>query len=104
VRNWLTPLHSSIVAGSYNESVTRRSFVSHFLDLCLPTTRRAPGYRAAVDPITRATVRSGDAIRQYRETGPPYPVLADARSAHLVHPLIRKGAFANRRDTEQRCA
>ena len=32
MRNWFTPLDASIVAGSYNENVTKRSFVSHFLD------------------------------------------------------------------------
>jgi hypothetical protein len=49
-----------------------------------------------MDPITRPTVHSGDAIRQYRETGPPYPALADARSADSVRPSIGRGVFASR--------
>ena len=30
--HWLNPLDSSIVAGTYNESITTQSFVSHFMD------------------------------------------------------------------------
>jgi hypothetical protein len=63
--------------------------------LSLPITRRAPGHRAAVDPIKRPTVHSGDANRQYRETGPPYPALVDAPCAGSVRPSIRKDAFAS---------
>ena len=55
--------------------------------MSLLITRRAPGYRAAFDPIKRPTVHSGDAIRQYRETGPPI-LLKDARDL-----LARSYAF-----------
>src|ERR1700674_2995449 len=85
----------------------RHRFVDCAERLSLPITRRAPGHRAAVDPITRPTVHSGDANRQYRETGPPYPALVDAPCAGSVRPSIRKDAFASHgsnRDIGQRYA